>query len=96
MEGESVMKQPRSHKPVRLRCTKAPKCCRGRWIDRDDLMPLGTVVCVQPCDRHVESGYWDLQTAYLDQDGKELNQNPDDWETAKSSRSAGLGTEIPS
>jgi hypothetical protein len=68
---------------VRLRCPRAPKCPRGRWIDRDDLMPPGTVICVQPCDRHVEAGYWDLQTTYLDKDGKELGRDPDDHATEK-------------
>jgi hypothetical protein len=46
-------------------------------------MPPGTVICVQPCDRHVEAGYWDLQTTYLDKDGKELGRDPDDHATEK-------------
>jgi len=82
VKGTNV-KNDRKHKPIRLICTKAPKCKRSRWIDADDYTPPGTVVCYQPCDRHVESGYFDLQTTYLDKDGKELPQNPDDYEKHK-------------
>ena len=66
-------------KPIRLLCTKAPKCKKEKWIDFDELTPPGTAVCYQPCDRHVESGYWDLQTSYFDKDGKELSKDPEDW-----------------
>ena len=65
-------KNPPKGRPVRLRCTKAPKCKRGRWIAMDDLMPLRTVAVEQPCDRHEQPGYYDLQITYYDKDGVAL------------------------
>jgi len=65
-------KAPPKDRPIRLRCTKAPKCKRGGWIERDDMMPDGTATVIEPCDRHFEDGYYDLQISYLDEDGNEL------------------------
>ena len=62
-------------KPILLKCPKRG-CWKKQMIERDDAMPEKTAVVLQPCDKHEENGYLDLQITYLDKDGKVIQ----DWE----------------
>lgn len=68
----------KTNKPILLRCLK-PKCPRKLRIDRDELMPPGTVEVRQFCDWHTDSGDKEYPQEYYDARGRELDQDPEKW-----------------
>lgn len=67
---------PTAEAPIRLRCMKE-RCKVGGYIPRDEMMPPGTVTVFQPCDKHEEDGYLDLQIIFHDKDGVALDSGLD-------------------